>query len=56
MRIHVETRSPHNALVGGKSSGGLLKMYCFCSAEMPIHAILVISEDVMSVAENRACR
>jgi hypothetical protein len=48
MRSHVETRSPLNALVGGDSSGVLLKMYCFCTAEMPIRAILANSEDVTS--------
>ena len=48
MRNHAETRSPLNVLVGGDSSGGLLKMYCFCTAEMPNRAILAISEDVIS--------
>jgi integrase len=30
------------------SSRGPLKMYCFCTAEMPIRAFLAISEDVIS--------
>jgi hypothetical protein len=34
--------------VGGDSNEGLLKMYRFCTAKMPIRAILAISEYVIS--------
>jgi hypothetical protein len=48
MRSRAEERSPLIALLGGDSNGGLLKMYRFCTAGMPIRAILAISEDVVS--------